>query len=75
MKFQLRELLKGSCIYISRKFLNNAVRYNYKQTTLARALMNGVFTKEALSTCTIRGTGPRPGLCQEGVETILSNLH
>lgn len=37
--------------------------------------MAGVFKKEALSTCTIRGTGPRPGLCQDGVETIMSNYY
>lgn len=71
---QVRELIKNSGIYVNKKFLTNALKYNYKQTTLARSLMDGVFKKEALSSCTIRGKSEnRPGLHQDAVETILSN--
>lgn len=70
--FQVRELIKDSGIYINKNSLTNAVNTNNKQTTLARALMQAVFTDEALKTCTLRGkSGKRPGLDQDGVNAIL----
>ena len=79
---QLRELVGGSNVFVSKFALENVKDTCKRHILLARALLDLVFTDEALSKCSVRGkkannkgstSDVRPGLYQPGVDAVLGN--
>ena len=75
------ELIPGKNIYVNKDFVKN-VRKHTTITAIARVLMDEVFTKEAMITCSLLGKPARSkgsanitvrtALDSLGVETIIS---
>lgn len=78
LKFiQIVELKKDSNVFLNKNYFNIALDKSLKQTDLARALMLGIFTKEAVTTCSLgkKKVGDkkeeRPPLNQLAVEVLV----
>lgn len=73
--------MPGSKVYINKFEKETAIISSKTPTILARALMDIVFTKDALATCSLKGqksngrggseNEKRPGLNQAGVDAIV----
>ena len=65
------ELVEGLGVYVPAHQLLAATRAAKSASSLVRQLMDIVFTKEELSTCSVRGKGARPGLPQQKLEAVI----
>ena len=73
-------MVDGSNVFVRKFALDNVKNTCNRHTLLARALLDLVFTDEALSKCSVRGkkannkgstSDVRPGLYQAGVDAVL----
>ncbi|KAF7991009.1 hypothetical protein HCN44_000814 [Aphidius gifuensis] len=65
------ELIEGSGVFISKSVIDLCKKTCTSQVSLARALLDGVFTHEALSTCSRTGRGLKKALDKNAMATIL----
>ncbi|XP_051157432.1 uncharacterized protein LOC127279237 [Leptopilina boulardi] len=73
IKGKTEELIATSGVFIESSTLKNIKRTSSVQTTMARALLCGIFTEETLLTHSLKGIGTtKPGLPKAAIEAILS---
>ena len=72
---RLVELVEGLGVLVPAHRLLAAMRAAKTSSSLVRQLMDVVFTKQELSTCSVRGKGNRPGLPTQKLEAVIGKLY